>query len=184
MKYIAILRGINVGGHRKILMKDLRDLFVGLGYTDVITYIQSGNVIFEGSVDENPLDSARRIESAIDEKFGYDVPVIVVSAAELNQAIAANSYYQSKPEDIAKFHLTFLSETPAQNKVELIKDIDFFPDQFEIEGRSVYLSLGGDGKYHKTKLNNQFFEKKLSIKATTRNWKTVLKLAEMVGGDF
>ena len=87
MKNLAILRGINVGGHRKILMADLRSLFQILGFTDVTTYIQSGNVIFEGIPGENPRTTAARIESAINKKYGYDVPVIVFPGAELTAAI-------------------------------------------------------------------------------------------------
>ncbi|SRR5690606_4412073 len=180
MKNLAILRGINVGGHRKILMADLRSLFQILGFTDVTTYIQSGNVIFEGIPGENPRTTAARIESAINKKYGYDVPVIVFPGAELTAAIAANPFVKNEHEDISVLHLTFLSDLPSRNRVDKINPADFLPDEFEIEGRCVFLRLGGEGKYHKTKLSNQFFEKNLEVKATTRNWKTVLKLGEMI----
>lgn len=180
MKHIAILRGINVGGKRKLLMADLRTLFADLGFENVATYIQSGNVIFEAIPGEDPLTTAARIESAINKKYGYDVPVIVFPGAELITAIEANPFVKNQPEDISALHLTFLSEIPSEDKVEEISDLDFFPDQFDIVGRCVFIRLGGERKYHKSKLSNLFFEKKLGVAATTRNWKTVLKLVELV----
>lgn len=181
MKHIAILRGINVGGKRKLLMADLRTLFADLGFENVATYIQSGNVIFEAIPGEDLRTMAARIASAINKKYGYDVPVIVFPGAELITAIEANPFVKNQSKDISAFHLTFLSDIPSQDKVEEISDLDFLPDQFDVIGRCVFIRLGGERKYHKSKLSNQFFEKKLGVAATTRNWKTVLKLVEMGG---
>lgn len=178
MKHIAILRGINVGGKRKLLMADLRTLFTNLGFENVATYIQSGNVLFDHPVGADPQQTALRIKEAIAKTFGYDVPVIVLPAADLIEAIQSNPYSQTNSADINRLHLTFLSQLPDAQKVAEISVLDFSPDQFQVIGKHIFLRC--ESKYHKTKLNNQFFEKKLGVDATTRNWKTVLKLGEMV----
>lgn len=176
-KYIAILRGINVGGKRKILMTDLTTLFQGLGFSNVQTYIQSGNVIFEVTGKENTLALSHQIEQQIEKQFGYEVPVITRTIEELEQAIAQNPFLKTKVS-IEGLFLTFLKNVPSAEKLENIKSFDFSPDQFEIVGKDVFGYCAG--KYHKTKLSNQFFENKLKVAATTRNWKTVIRLFEMV----
>ena len=177
MKHIALLRGINVGGNRKILMADLRSLFEELGYTNVETYIQSGNVVYDIYKSENSPESARRIQDVVLEKFGYEVPVIVVTATDLQIAVDLNPYFQANPDDISKYHLTLFSDFPEKEKVDAIAEIDFTPDEFVITGKQVFIRC--ERKYHESKLTNNFFEKKLGVQATTRNWKTVMKLAEM-----
>lgn len=182
MKHIALLRGINVGGNRKILMADLRFLFDELGYTNIETYIQSGNVVYDLSMNEKPAESARRIQDAVRVKYGYEVPVIVVPAIELLLAVDQNPYFLADPDDIIKFHLTLLSDFPERGKVDAIAGIDFTPDQFSINGKQVYIRC--ERKYHESKLTNNFLEKKLGVQATTRNWRTIMKLAEMAGVDL
>lgn len=178
-KYIAILRGINVGGKRKILMADLRLLFQELGYTDVQTYIQSGNVVFdtEGNV-KHAIGS--RVEKQILRAYGFDVPVIVRTAKEIKQAILQNPFLK---EGIAieRLYLTFLNEIPGNDKLELLDQYDYSPDRFEIMGNNVFGF--SSGKYSDSKYTNNFFEKILKTSATTRNWKTVLKLLEMTTSD-
>lgn len=177
MKKIAILRGINVGGKRKILMADLKEMFKDLGIPNAVTYIQSGNVIFESKMDNSEL--ANQIESAIYEKFGFEVPVIVRTAEELRKSIEKNPFYDSEA-DITKLVLTFLKEEPKNGKIESVKSIDSKEDKFVILERDVFIYC--EGKYHQSKLTNNFFEKKLNVGATTRNWKTVLKLMELCKG--
>jgi len=169
---IAILRGINVGGKRKILMTDLKALCEKEGWKDVSTYIQSGNIIFRSSAKNTELETS--LETAIADKFSYDVPVIVRDTGELQQAIESNPFIS---EDITSLHLTFLKETPSEENIALTQTYDFTPDQFKIDQRNVFIYC--DGKYHQSKLTNNFFEKKLKVGATTRNWKTVLKLLEL-----
>ncbi len=182
MKHIALLRGINVGGKRKILMADLRALFEELGFTAVETYIQSGNVVYDDLKTVNPVESVRRIMDAVREQYGYEVPVMVLPATELKIAFDQNPYFQTNPEDVNKLHLTFLSDLPEKEKADAIAEIDFAPDQFVMTGKHVFIWC--EGKYHESKLTNNFFEKKLGVQATTRNWRTVMKLAEMVGTDL
>ena len=169
---IAILRGINVGGKRKILMADLKAMFLDMGFTDVTTYIQSGNVFFkDDEIKQEEIEE--KIESAIKGKFGYDVPVIVRTSSEIAQALESNPFY-GPDEDIKALHLTFLKSSPSKEHLKSIEDLDFAPDRFVVKNKNVFLFC--PGKYHQTKLSNQFFEKKLKVGATTRNWKTVLKL--------
>jgi len=176
---IALLRGINVGGKRKILMADLRALFEDLGFLEVKTYIQSGNVLFKSNTNKNNLSIGAAIAKAIEKKYTFDVPIVVLSVDELKEAVKINSYY-TEDADINNLHLTFLSETPDNELLENILQLDYAPDVFDIKGRFVFLNILG--KYHKTKLSNNLFEKKLKVSATTRNWKTVMKLLKLSEG--
>lgn len=172
---IALLRGINVGGHRKILMADLKQLFEKQGFKNISTYIQSGNVIFV-TTETNNNKIAEQIEQAIKQKYGYDVAVIVLDTKELEQAVKNNPFCKSN-EDTKPLHLTFLNTAPSKEAKEHAQSYSFAPDKFSIYGQFVYIFC--QGKYHETKISNNFFESKLKVKATTRNWKTVLKLLEM-----
>jgi len=173
---IAILRGINVGGKRKILMTDLKDLIGTLGYLNIQTYIQSGNLIFDTDDKLQNMGIEQELENAILKKFDFEVPVIVLSAEEIENAVANNPFYKADA-DINKLHLTFLNEVPDKEKQELVESFDYAPDSFKIIGRNAFIYC--EDSYHKSKLTNDFFEKKLKVKATTRNWKTVLKLWEL-----
>lgn len=170
---IAILRGINVGGKRVLRMAELRELCEQLGWNNVSTYIQSGNIFFESERPEAKLES--ELHSAIKDRFGYDVPVIVRSKEELSRVIQKNPFLDTHT-DISTLHLTFLRNRPTSEAIEKIQSFDHSPDQFHIHNRYIFLSI--PGKYHQTKLSNQFFEKKLEVETTTRNWKTVLRLLE------
>ena len=171
---IAILRGINVGGKRKILMADLKALCEKLGLENVRTYIQSGNLIFTSDTINSELEN--NLEKAITDKFGFDVPVIVRSSEELQTSIDKNPFFDGDA-DIDRLHLTFLKEKPTKENEEKTLTYNYEPDKFKIDGRNVFIFC--TGKYHKSKLTNDFFEKKLNTGATTRNWKTVLKLYDL-----
>jgi len=175
--YISILRGINVSGQKLIRMEDLRKLYEGLGFTDVTTFIQSGNVIFNTvhAVSENSL--SEKIEKAIEEKYSFFVPVIIRTADEIQAILLSNPFLDEEDIDREKLHVTFLDEVPNPALSADIKANNPSPDRFVIKGRDVYLYCPGG--YGNTKLSNTFFEKKLKVHATTRNWKTVGKLAEL-----
>jgi uncharacterized protein (DUF1697 family) len=177
-RYISILRGINVGGNRKILMEDLKSLFGKLGFSNVQTYIQSGNVIFESYSKVSNADMEQKIQQAISETFGFEVPVIVRSAEEMAESIANNAFWKEKDVDIDRLHLTFLKDLPVPERLEKIRALTFPPDKFEIIGKDAFIFCSAG--YSDSKLTNQFFEIKLGVQATTRNWKTVLKLHEMI----
>ena len=173
-KHISILRGINVGGKRKILMADLKKLYAKLGFKNVISYIQSGNVIFEAKENDQAKIEAK-IYKAIKKAYDFEVPVVVRSAEEIAQIISNNPFTSKSEEE--SLHLTFLKEIPLDGNLEKIATYDYPPDKFKIVGKDVYIFCVG--KYHKSKLTNNFFEKKLKVGATTRNWKTVNKLLEL-----
>ena len=175
-KKIAILRGINVGGKRKILMKDLKALCEKQGFENSQTYIQSGNVIFEDGKGQSNLELGEKLEVGIRESFGFEVPVIVRTASELLSSVKQNAFYQ-EGRDISQLHLTFLKEEPSAENREVLLTYNYQPDEYLLDGKDVFIYC--EGKYHKSKLSNTFFEKKLKVGATTRNWKTVLKLLEL-----
>jgi len=174
--FIAILRGINVGRKRKIKMADLRKNLKDLGYENIRTYIQSGNVIFK-SHHHSKQELEEQIESMIREEYEFNVPAIVKTSEELHGIWHGNPYVNERNEDIAKLHVTFLTEAPTQIQKQAISEIDQPTDEFVVDGEFIYLFCP-EG-YGRTKFNNQFFERKLDVKATTRNWKTVRKLYEM-----
>ncbi|WP_338814806.1 DUF1697 domain-containing protein [Bernardetia sp. Wsw4-3y2] len=184
-KYISILRGINVGGKRKILMSDLKELYQSLGFENVQTYIQSGNVIFNSSLDKNEISI--QIEKAVFEKYGFEVPVIIRTKEELQNIQSSNPFIESKENRnkekiINNLHLTFLEEVPTTQNIEKTKEIEAkTDDKFEIVENNIFIFC--EGKYHTSKLTNNFFEKKLKTKATTRNWKTIEKLTELMISD-
>lgn len=175
--YISILRGINVSGQKKILMTDLKALYESLGFKDVLTYIQSGNVIFKADSKKENTELAGAIEKAIFERYDFDVPVIVRTVEEIKQVIDTNPFVVDKAIDKEKLHVTFLSENPSHANLENTKTFHYPPDKFSIISKEVFLHCPIN--YGETKLSNKFFESKLKVSATTRNWKTVNKLYEM-----
>lgn len=175
--YISILRGINVSGQKKILMADLKTLYEDLQFRNVKTYIQSGNVVFKSEKKVDDEDTAKRIEKAIQKKYGFQVPVIIRSYRELEKVIASNPFLREKDIDPKKLHVTFLSEIPSKERLNELNSVGFSPDEFTIQGKEIYLHI--PVSYGETKLSNSFFEKKLKVTATTRNWNTVNKLAEI-----
>lgn len=170
--YIAMLRGINVSGQKKVVMTELKKLFEELGFSNVATYIQSGNVVFSADTPEN--DLAKTLEKAIETRFGFFVPVMVRIAEDI-RAVAAGHPFEGAAED--RIHVTFLEKEPAPERVEALSPDAFLPDAWVLKGREVYLHI--PVSYGNTKLSNNFFENKLKVKATTRNWKTVQVLAGM-----
>lgn len=175
--FIAILRGINVSGQKKILMADLKSLFEKLSFKEVKTYIQSGNVVFKSLSKLPDIKLAQKIEKAIHEKYDFEVPVITRNKEEWEKIITQNPFLKEKNIDLKKLHVTFLSEIPQKEKLESIEDADFSPDKFKVNGKEIYLHI--PESYGETKLSNKFFENKLKVTATTRNWNTVNKLFEM-----
>ncbi|RCR66208.1 DUF1697 domain-containing protein [Larkinella punicea] len=174
---LAILRGINVSGQKKVPMSELKCLFEGLNCQQVKTYIQSGNVVFTHSAaDEEQL--ARQIEKKITETFGFQVPVLTRSLSELADIVAQNPFLQEDNTEVDKLHITFLSDTPDPSNGDKIKDLLSGADRFVLSGKEIYVYCPGG--YGNTKLSNTFFENKLKVTATTRNWKTVNELLKMM----
>lgn len=179
-KYISLLRGINVSGKNKILMKDLKTLYEAQGFQNVITYIQSGNIIFEIDNQEDTKKLAIKIEKMLVEKYGFNVPSLVLTVEEITTAVQQNPFLVQNDIDITKLYITFLADHPNALLTEKIKALDFSPDKFEIIDKCVFIYCSMD--YGKTKLSNNFFESKLKVTATSRNWKTVCQLVTMIIG--
>lgn len=173
--FLSILRGINVGGQRKIKMDDLKKLYETLGFQAIQTYIQSGNIVFQAESDEN---LAEKIEIAIQQQFGFEVPVLVRTRLELAKTVADNPFLSKSDMLVDKLHVTFLNQKPSALLVEKINALDFQADRFRIIERDVYIYC--PESYGNSKLTNSFFETKLKTKATTRNWKTVNQLLDMM----
>ncbi|MFC5409736.1 DUF1697 domain-containing protein [Larkinella bovis] len=174
--YLAILRGINVSGRNKIAMNDLKSVFEALNGERVTTYIQSGNVVFKHT-DVDPEQLARQIEQKIREKYGFDIPVLVRLPPELGQLVAQNPFLKEPDIELDKLHVTFLAATPDPANHDKIKGLAFGADRFILSGNAVYVYCPSG--YGNTKLSNTFFENKLKVKATTRNWKTVNELVKL-----
>lgn len=177
-KYIALLRGINVGGHKKIIMADLKILFQKLGFSAVTTYIQSGNVIFQcDEVDSLKLEN--QIEISIEKAYGFQVPVMVLTKSKLQKILSDNPFKPIVEEDISKIYYVFLKDVAKRKEVELFNKTKYQNERFFIHRDYIYLNcLAGMGK---AKLTTNIFEKGLGVKATARNHKTTLKLLELAG---
>jgi uncharacterized protein (DUF1697 family) len=176
--YLALLRGVNVGGKNMLPMKDLAALFAGAGCDDVRTYIQSGNVIFKTA----PRAAARissQIAGQIADRFGYKTPVIVRTTAELGGVILNNPFLKAGIDE-AMLHVMFLADVPSPGGVASLDPNRSPPDAFQVLGREVYLHLPqGAGK---SKLTNAYFDSKLSTTSTGRNWRTVTTLFKLMEG--
>ena len=171
-----MLRGINVSGHNCVKMEDLRAFFATLGFARVETYVQSGNVVFM-SASKSTANLAKSIEQRMAHNFGFSVPVLLRTADEMAAIVASNLLLKETAIDPAKLHVTFLSAAPARTAHEQIAPLAAGTERFHVVGREIYLYCP-DG-YGKTKLSNTAIEKKLSVGATTRNWKTVNTLLAM-----
>ena len=172
--FVAMARGVNVGGRTRVAMADLRALFTGLGYEDVATYIQSGNVVFRTASTATALGPA--IERALEERFGHPIKVVLRTHAELCSVLDHNPL-GGGGRDPARLHVTFLADRPAKSLVTALDPDAFGPDEFRVVGREVYVHCP-DG-YGRTKITNTFFERALAVVATTRNLKTVGELARL-----
>ena len=174
--YVAMLRGINVGPGKIVKMARLRASFEALRFDRVRTYVQSGNVIFE-SEQKSPTGLCKKIEEKIHRDFGFEVPVLVKTSKEIAQIVSDNPLVKEKGIDHSKLHVTFLSDPPPKQAVKTLEPLATGRERFRILNCEIYLYCP-DG-YGNTKLSNNAIEKKLSVVATTRNWRTVNTLLEM-----
>jgi uncharacterized protein (DUF1697 family) len=175
---IAMLRGINVGGHKRVKMDALASLIKELGFNNVRTYLQSGNVVFDYSGEET-LNLSEMIESAINRQYGFDAAVITRSTDELKNIVKNNPFMRERETDVSKLHITFLSDVPTESGLTKMKAVQGGPDRFFVTNREIYLfcPLG----YGRTRFSNNYFETALGVTATTRNWETVNRLLGIAG---
>lgn len=179
MRYIALLRGINVGGNKQVSMADLRELLLSLGHSDVSTYIQSGNALFT-SPGEDAAELEREIEERMARDLGMDVHVLIRTPDEL-AAVIENNPFPDAVEIRSGLHVTFLSAQPDEQRIAEIDRAQFEPDRFAVGDRVIYLRLpNGMGR---SKLATFPWERRLGVVATTRNWNTVQKLLALANPD-
>ena len=172
--YVALLRGINVGGARKLPMAELAEVVASLGHGEVKTFIQTGNVLFTSGVAQARL--AKPLEQAIDERFGLDVTVMLRTPAEL-RAVAGSNPFPDAEATPNRLHVVFLERKPSREGVAALAPDRSPGDRAIVDGDHVYLYLpNGAGR---TKLTLDYLERVLRIRGTQRNWNTLVRLIEL-----
>jgi uncharacterized protein (DUF1697 family) len=173
--HVALLRGINVGGKRIVPMVQLAEVFRSAGCEAVRTYIQSGNVVFEARRGDKGLVS--KLEARIQDRFGFDVPVVLRTLDELQAVVASNPFRDEHAVDVDALYVAFLADRPTAERAARLDPDRSPPDRFHLVGMEIHLHLPNGGA--RSKLTNAYFDGQLSTTATVRNWRTVLKLVEM-----
>jgi uncharacterized protein (DUF1697 family) len=177
-RYIALLRGINVGGNKKVPMAQLRELMEGLGYTEVATLLQSGNAVFTCK-EKNPAKVGKQLEEAIVQEFGFEVSVVLRTRDELEAVIKANPLPGAEDAP-SQFLVMFLSEAPDPKRFAQIDPAAYLPDEFRLVGREIYARFpNGVGR---SKLATVLGGTRLGVIPTGRNWSTVMKLLDLADG--
>ncbi|MGF9979285.1 DUF1697 domain-containing protein [Viridibacillus arvi] len=177
--YIALLRGINVGGHNKIKMAELKQMFERMGFTRVKTYIQSGNVLFES--DEKEPFILKRIVHEIKAVFGFTISVILRTSSELERITGECPFSKEEISDAEassegeSLYVALLLEVPSQERIEGLSTFRTEYEDFRFEGREVYLLFQKSIRNSKLANNVQ----KLGVPVTIRNWKTMNKLTTL-----
>ncbi len=171
-----MLRGVNVGGHHKIKMDALRALYQSLKLSHPQTYVQSGNLVFR-TEERDLVLLARRIEQAIERKFGFRVPVILRTVSEMRDAIARNPFAGRGDIEPSKLAVTFLASRPSDEVRAKVLAIEADPEELRIDGRELYIYYPNG--MARPKLSGPLVERTLAIPGTARNWNTVTKLLEM-----
>jgi len=174
--YISMLRGINVGGHKRIKMDQLRKSFEALGFEQVKTYIQSGNVVFTTGK-TSPAALSKKIEERILKDFGFPASVISRTADEMSKMIAENPFLKQRGIDPAKLHVMFLSEPPTPAALKELAEVTVAPEQCQCSAREIYFYLPNG--VSKSVLWNSPVDRILAVVTTTRNWRTVNTLHRM-----
>ena len=175
--HVVLLRGINVGGHHRLPMKDLRRMAEDLGVEEVSTIIQSGNLVFSASkaaAAKFRADLAKAIKS----EFGFESPVVLRSAAEMTKAVASNPFFAEGcvPDHL---HYMFLASKPARGDVAALDPDRSPPDRFVVRGKEIFVHCPNG--LARTKLSNAYFDAKLKTISTSRNSKTVAKIIDLLG---
>ena len=177
--FISLLRGVNMTGHNSIKMSDLADLYRKLGFHAPETFIQSGNVIFGTDKGGTAEDIAGSIESAITGKYGYDVPVMIRTSEDIKDIITSNPFLTEVNFDPAKMAVIFLRKNVTADQVSKVADVDYPPDKFLVTGREIYTFCPNG--FGRTKIYTNFFESRMKVRGTARNWKTITTLLELAG---
>ena len=175
-KYLCFLRGINVSGHKINKMAELRELLNSVGYKNVKTYIQSGNIILD-SVIQTKEEQSAAIELLLQEKYGWEIPCIVLDTEDLSRIVDHNPYKNISKEKATLPYVCLPKRALSKKDVDGLKAVHFEGEYFNVTKNAIYLY--STLELNKSKLSNNFFEKKLTISCTTRNWRTLNKLKEL-----
>ena len=159
-------------------MADLRNHLQELPYSNIQTYIQSGNIVFQHEA-TSLSEIEKAISNKIAEKYGFEVPTLVLAAASLQTILVNCPFSPAKGQDIERIYFTLLAEEPAADRLAALAEFDYSPERYELLGKTIYFYAPNG--YGRAKMNNNFFENQLKVHATTRNWKTVNMLVEMAG---
>lgn len=174
--HIGLLRAVNLAGQSKVAMSDLRDLFATLGFGEVKTLLQSGNVVFEsGKRVGNALE--HYLESETEKRLGLKTDFLVRTATEWATIVAKNPFPEEARKDPSHLVVMFLRDAPDKQSVAALQDAITGPEVVRAEGRQAYITYpAGIGR---SRLTNVLIEKRLGTRSTGRNWNTVLKLGEL-----
>tara|TARA_R110000868_G_scaffold125037_3_gene330392 strand:+ start:13175 stop:13720 length:546 start_codon:yes stop_codon:yes gene_type:complete len=174
--YIILLRGINVSGQKKIKMADLKNMLEELKFEAVQTYIQSGNIIL--NTNENSCEVIEeKISKNIFKTFGFEVPILALSTLDFEKIIKDSPFVRMEDSQKTNAYFVLLKNSPEAKLAQNLASETYPNETFSITGNCVYLNCHKG--YGNAKCNNNFFEKKLQIQATTRNYKTMMKLLQM-----
>ena len=174
--HLALLRGINVSGHNIMKMETLKTTLEAVGFQNVQTYIQSGNV-FVDTDEENAAAVGFKIKQEIFKAFGHEVPVVVIGKTDLEACFKNNPFLKEKELDIKKLYVAFISTTLRSDSINDLKMSQVKPDEASIDANRIYIKYAvGAGK---TRLEQKYIEKKLNVTATIRNWNTVTQLLKL-----
>ncbi|SHL38048.1 DUF1697 domain-containing protein [Flavobacterium chilense] len=173
--HLALLRGINVSGHNMMKMEALKTMLENIGFQNVRTYLQSGNVFVDSEEDASKVGFM--IKQEIFKVFGHEVPVVVIAKEDLELCFANNPYLKEKDIDTKKLYVAFVSTSLKKENINDLKISQFKPDEASIDGNRIFIKYAvGAGK---TRFDQKYIEKKLSVTATIRNWNTVTNLLSM-----
>ena len=175
-KYAVLLRGVNVGGNRKVPMAELRELLTGLGFDDVRTHLQSGNAVV-GASRTTPAKVGAKVEKALESEYGVAIEVVVVTKAEIDAIIAAHPF-TDVADNGSRMMVLFLSDAPSAATVKEFDAVALDPDRARLGDRVIY-QWCPDGVLKAPDVAT-FVAKKWGVTVTGRNWNTVTKLAEML----
>ena len=164
-------------GHNSVRMADLFALYKDLGFVDAETYIQSGNVIFSSAADEPVSEISLKIEKAILERFNYNIPVSIRTIEEMRILFSVNPFLREENFEPSKMAVIFLHEKSSKEQIQKVINIDYPPDKFKISGSEIFIYCPNG--FGRTKLYTNFFEKKMGVTGTARNWKTIITILQI-----
>jgi len=175
--YIAFLRGVNMAGHNSLKMNDLAELFVSLGFKDARTYIQSGNVVFTDLSGKSINELAVIIEMAIFNKFNFTIPAMIREVDDLKKILRINPFSNEENFNPGRMAFILLHEKTTPDQINKVRDVDYPPDKFKVIESEIFVYCPNG--FGKSKLYTNFFEKKMGVTGTARNWNTINTVLQM-----